>query len=353
MWFSSWLGKRQRSAPSGRSHASPHKRSSYRPRLEALEDRWLPSQVSLTVSSLADSGPGTLRAAILTADGGSHSDQFTIGFAVNGKVDLQSPLPDLNNSIAIQGPGASSLTIEPAAGVSLSSAIVAVDAGQTASLSGLTVANGNAGGIHSVGTLTVANCAVVNNSVASNDGNVFFGEGGGIDNLYGTLTVSDSTISGNTANGVLGTGGGIYSNGSTTISGSTVCGNSATRDGGGMEVIGPMTMSGCTLWGNSALVGGGIETVGSPDTTISGCTLSGNSANVGGGIYETVLLTISGCTLSGNSAGSKGGGIFNAASGALAVKDSTVLNNVAPLAADIYNLGAMTLDDSTVGAIGP
>ena len=54
-----------------------------------------------------------------------------------------------------------------------------------------------------------------------------------------------------------------------------------------------------------------------------------------------------------NTSGSKGGGIFNAASGTLTVKDSTVLNNVAPNEADVYNLGALTLDDSTVGVIGP
>jgi hypothetical protein len=52
-------------------------------------------------------------------------------------------------------------------------------------------------------------------------------------------------------------------------------------------------------------------------------------------------------------AGPKDHGILNAASGTLAVKDSTVLNNIAPLGADIYNLGALTLDDSTVGVIGP
>jgi hypothetical protein len=57
--------------------------------------------------------------------------------------------------------------------------------------------------------------------------------------------------------------------------------------------------------------------------------------------------------LSANIAASAGGGIFNGASGTLAVKDSTVLSNVAPLGADLYNLGALTLDDSTVGVIGP
>src|SRR5262249_25770172 len=135
------------------------------PRLEALDDRIVPSQVNLTVTSLADSGAGTLRDAILTADAGSHTDKFNIDFAVTGTIDLHTPLPDLNNSIAIHGPGASSLTVERAAGYSFSSAIVAVDPGQTVSLSGLTIANGNHGGIfNDFGTLTVANSAVVNNS---------------------------------------------------------------------------------------------------------------------------------------------------------------------------------------------
>ena len=62
MWLSSLLRKQRRSVPSGRNQRPAGKRPSYRPRLDALEDRWLPS--TLTVTSLADSGPGTLRAAI-------------------------------------------------------------------------------------------------------------------------------------------------------------------------------------------------------------------------------------------------------------------------------------------------
>jgi len=42
------------------------------------------------------------------------------------------------------------------------------------------------------------------------------------------------------------------------------------------------------------------------------------------------------------------GGIFIAASGSLALKGSTVLGNSAPPGADMYNLGALTMDDSTV-----
>jgi hypothetical protein len=417
MWIPSWLRSRT-------THPVPRRRGSplpvgarFRPWLEALEDRCLPSQIGLTVTSLADSGPGTLRAAILAADAGSPSDKFTIGFAVTGTIDLQSPLPDLNNSISIQGPGASSLTVERAAGFTFASAIVTVDAGRTAGLSGLTIANGNAGGIfNNGGTLTVLNCAVLNNS------QVFGPLGGGITNafesgatltirgclvsgntatvgagisnaLYDTLTVIDSIVCGNTAgSGILsaGRGGGILNVGTLTVDHSMVSNNTATGfdssgfhflgEGGGILNDGTMTVSDSTLCGNSADLGGGMFSDGTP-TTVRNCAFTGNSATQGGGINFGIspgLLEVQGstfsrntasdsgggiynlgtallqeCTLSKNTAGSAGGGIFNGSSGALAVKDSTVLNNVAPLGADLYNLGALTLDDSTVRVLGP
>jgi len=321
MWFSSWLGKRPRSAPSGRSPASSRKRSSYRPRLEALEDRWLPSQVGLTVTSLADSGPGTLRAAIQAADAGSHSDKFTIGFAVTGTIDLQTPLPDLNNTIAIQGPGASSLTVERAAGFSFASAIVTVDAGQTTSLSGLTVANGNEGGIfNNGGTLTVANSAVVNNAVLPNPSGLV-ALGGGICSFFGALTISGCTISGNSAQGAVGLGGGIYGDGTMMISGST-------------------------LSGNSALLGGGIFNNGS--LTVTGSSVSGNSANDGGGIWNEATLTVSSSTLSGNSASDDGGGIDDVGF-SMTVSSSTIAGNSASFGGGIlHNVSNETVTGSTL-----
>ena len=87
---------------------------------------------------------------------------------MTGVIDLQSPLPALNNSIAIQGPGAGNVTVQRDAGDPFSSAIFTVDAGQTASLSGLTIANGEAGGIsNNRGTLTLASSTVSNNSGGS------------------------------------------------------------------------------------------------------------------------------------------------------------------------------------------
>jgi hypothetical protein len=425
MWFFSWLRNRTPNCSARRRTPRRPAAASFQPRLEALEDRWLPTQIGLTVSSLADSGFETLRAAILAADKGSSKDRFTIGFAVKGTIDLQSPLPDLNNSIAIQGPGATSLTIERAAGASFAAAIITVGFGQTASLRGLTIANGDAGGIENdVGTLTVANCKVVNNSA-------FFGAG--INNLVGTLTVSGTTLSGNSAEDGAGgiandqgtvtvsgstlsgnsagvQGGAIVNTGALTLMNSNLVGNSAGDSGGGISNFGgaTLTVTGSTLTGNSAATGGGIWNFGT--LTVASSTLSansatdggaiynradsfdrssaavrdsvftGNSATEGGGIYNEIFgaLTVQGSTMAGNTAGdsggglynlgtatvqqstlsdntasSAGGGLFNGASGTLAVKDSTALCNVAPSGADLNNLGALTLNDSTVGVIGP
>jgi hypothetical protein len=64
-------------------------------------------------------------------------------------------------------------------------------------------------------------------------------------------------------------------------------------------------------------------------------------------------VTIEESNLSGNTAGSTGGGIFNAASGTVTLDESIVINNSAPLGADVFNLGTLTLNDSRVGMLGP
>ena len=56
MGLPSWLRKRPTFLP---------ERATFRPRIEALEDRWLPS--TLTVQNNLDSGAGSLRAAITAA----------------------------------------------------------------------------------------------------------------------------------------------------------------------------------------------------------------------------------------------------------------------------------------------
>jgi hypothetical protein len=135
-----------------------------------------------------------------------------------------------------------------------------IDNGAKLTLSNLTVANGvvgvSGGGILNYGTLEVSNSTISDNSS---------GEGGGIYNGQGgTVKVSNSTLSGNSAGNGYG-GGGIYNGGFGTL-----------------EVINS------TLSGNSAPEGGGIYDSGADMVTVSNSTLSDNSATIGGGNCDGV-----------------------------------------------------------------
>lgn len=60
-------------------------------------------------------------------------------------------------------------------------------------------------------------------------------------------------------------GGGIYNAGKVTVSNSTLSGNSTTYsggEGGGIYNAGTLTVNGCTLSGNAAVEGGGIYNAG-------------------------------------------------------------------------------------------
>ena len=196
-----------RSLPQFAPARRPHARRQLT--LERLEDRTVlsSSPVVLTVNTWADdpSGPTagytTLRDAITQADN-DPANSYAINFSVSasGTIDLTSPLPDLSNSITLNGPGASNLTVQR----DLNAAqvpIFTVNRGAIVSLSGLTISGGDAG------------------------------YGGGLDN-YGTVTVTDSIFSSNTAV----YGGGVYneSGATATVSDSTFASNYFYYGGGGI-----------------------------------------------------------------------------------------------------------------------
>jgi hypothetical protein len=61
---------------------------------------------SITVTSRASSGPGSLRAAISTADAGLPGRTTTIGFAVHGIITLASALPAISGRVTINATSA-------------------------------------------------------------------------------------------------------------------------------------------------------------------------------------------------------------------------------------------------------
>ena len=194
--------------------------------LERLEDRALLSSFTLPVTSLADTGPGTLRAAITTADAGSAAHRYMIEFKVFGTITLESALPDLSNSMNISGPGAHRLTVQRDPAVSSAFSIFVVQADAAVSIAGITIAKGvgavtsfSAGGVTNFGQLTVNNTTISDNSGSYSGGGIF---------NDGQLTVSRSTISGNSGGAF---GGGILNDGQLTLRESTISGNSAGAGG--------------------------------------------------------------------------------------------------------------------------
>jgi hypothetical protein len=148
--------------------------------------------------------------------------------------------------------------------------------------------------------------------------------GGGINNADGTLTINDSTISGNVTTSC-GCGGGISNRATLTVNQSTITANSAYYCGGGIWNAGTLTINRSTVSGNSVgRTGGGINDYGA--ATINNSTISGNSASGGGGgVYVNVgTAMINNSTISGNSAGD-GGGIRN--DGSVILQNSIVARN--------------------------
>ena len=232
-----------------------------------------PAQAAtLTVNSLADTtandGQCTLREAITSANtdtasgaaagecaAGSSTGSDVVDIGVTGTVNLDGALPDLSSNMEIEGPGADQFTVRRSTGGGYR--IFPVTSGSVVSISGITVSGGNVpfgtgGGIYNDGgTLTIISSTISGNSALT---------GGGIHNREGILTVNDSTISGNSA----GFGGGVFSDTflsgtqKTTITNSTISGNSATDTGGGVyNFAGLSVIEHSTITGNTAPGGQG------------------------------------------------------------------------------------------------
>jgi hypothetical protein len=229
-------------------------------------------------------------------------------------------------SLVILGSGASTTVIDGGA----SSSVVTISNGPHVTLSKLTIRNGKAssgGGINNSGTLTLTNSTVSGNWAPIPCVHFFVfceiragtASGGGIYNS-GALTISNSIISGNHA--------GSYCNG-----------NPCSAFGGGIYNRGTaMIIKNSTLTGNSA---------GTACSTSIHCQVG-----VGGAFYTFGgTVTLNNSTVSGSSAyrcsgvcGGTGGAIVNG-SGNLAMNNSTVSGNSA---GGIFNGGTATLQNSIV-----
>lgn len=211
------------------------------------------------------------------------------------------------------------------------------------------------------GPLTIQNSTISGNTGGSGAGGIYVLGGG-------SLSVSGSTISGNTS----ARGAGLMVRSSTnpvTITNTNFTGNTATSGKGGgiflYTIGGAVTISGSTVSGNTtANRGGGISLYKlNAALTISDTTISGNTStnHHGGGfsLYKSSApgtITIQRSTISGNQAtgGNDGGGLFLYKSGsAITLENTTVSGNTANSGAGINILNpsggnSLTIRSSTL-----
>jgi predicted outer membrane repeat protein len=336
MSFISWLRNRSsiRSPRWDGFHIRPTA-ARFRPRLEALEDRTLPTTyyAATTAQLIADitaaDTSGKANTIVLTAP----TTSPYVLTAANNTADGGTGLPQITKkaNLTIVGNG-DTIERSTAAGTP-SFRLFDVASGGSLTLQNVTLQNGLASGsgtaaggaVYNHGTVAISNCTLTGNSA---------GGGGAVNNL-GTLTISNSTLSGNSAN----IGGAIENSGTLTITASTLSGNSGVDGGGAIDNYAKLTISGSTLSGNTSTVeggairnitgqatatitnstlsgntaaadGGGIFNAGTGTVTLSGCTLSSDTALAGGAVYSQGPMAVNGCTLSGNSAGDVGGAIY-------------------------------------------
>ncbi|MBI1914047.1 MAG: hypothetical protein HYS12_04830 [Planctomycetes bacterium] len=364
MWFPSLLlslllsrkpgaGRR----PNARRHSAPHRRS-FVPRLEALEDRTVPS--TLTVLNNLDHGADSLRYAI-----GHARDGDTIVFApslAGQTITLTSGELDIKNSLDIEGPGASLLAISG----NDNSRVFDISAGLTVTVADLTITHGRAagnqggGGILNVGSaLNLVNDVFSNNRAIGSNADNSMGGGAITNRNGGVLTVIASTFYDNQVigrDGGFGEGGALWNRASATITGSTFTGNRAVggdggRVTGGATIIGvanggaifnqssgaTLTVANTVFTGNEALGGyGGSGGAGASFYIVDGA--SGGAITNG----DHASLVVSGCTFTSNRAmggsnatgGASGQGRVGTASGGGV---ANVLGSVATVTSSIFD----------------
>jgi hypothetical protein len=268
-----------------RRAAAPVAASRARLALEPLEERAVPTM--FTVTNLNDGGAGSLRQAITAANAAADADTINFAAGLSGTIILSLAGPDDSNAggdldilnpVSIRGPGANLLTVRQTA-PNERVFDVQPPTGAAVAISGLTITGGHS--VFDGGGVQLVTGAALTLSAVEITGNTSGGAGGGISQgiLPGSvMAIVNSTIA-NNSSGFL--GGGINTqSGSATITNCTISGNSATmsRGGGVRASAGAVTIRNCTISGNSAAFGGaGISIGGVEGLTLSSTIVAGNT----------------------------------------------------------------------------
>ena len=315
----------------------------------------------LTVINTADSGAGSLRDAINTANlTPATSDRILFQSGLSGTITLASNLPALSGPTELEGPGMDQLNINGADSFRI------LESTSDTTVSGLTLANGKA---DIGGAINVGGADLVVDKTRVEGGTALTGSGG-IAFSVGRLTLKDSELTGNEAplGGGLGAGYAVVAISGTTFSGNIATGNSFSYSGGGaylnLKPGSQSTITNSTFTGNSAWMAGGLSARGAA-LSIESTLFSGNTGtNAVGGLTlgggGASPYGISNSTITNNKGGAVGGGVL--ANGEnVTIESSTITGNkvLTPLALPYRGAGVthvtgiMKLNNSIVSGNSP
>jgi hypothetical protein len=306
------------------------------------------SAQDLVVTTTADGGTGSLRAALDVANASGDADVIVLGAGAEYVLSncAAGELISSNGALTIVGNGA---TIRQSCADqrvlrNTSSDLLTVD---NTTLTGGDGPTDGGAILSTAGPVAILGSTIAGNRAAGDGGGVFvdgqalridrssirdntaFDYGGGI-GVFGELQMTQSVVEGNSVTGAGAYGGGIYVLSGATgarVSGSIVRNNHADGAGG---------------------LGGGIYvdtgSLGIDTTTVANNTAAGDGA----GVYAYFDTTITRSTVSGNTAGGRGGGVFSYDPD-LEVRDSTVVANNAVAGAGVLAEGfGLTMSFVTV-----
>ena len=261
--------------------------------------------------------------------------------SANGQLDVN----DNTHTVTIDGGGQSTTILKATCSspsCSITTRVLKVETGTTADISGVTVqdgnpSGGNGGGILDCGTMTLTDSTVSGNNATTSGGGIELSSGGSA--TLNSDTISDNTTTTTSPLDQVDGGGGIFVAGSIstganlTLNGTTVTQNNSASDGGGV-MIGTA--------GNTGTV------VDINNSTISDNILSG-ADGFGGGLSQEVLSTldIAGSTISGNQPTGGvliyGAGLYlGGLSAPTTLTNDTITNNQGDGSTGIYIDGAQT-----------
>ena len=279
---------------------------------------------TITVTDGGDAGISstcTLRQAIVSANKNAHGDSACVAGDNSDTVAFADSL--VNSTITLGG------------------SELAITAPLTIQGSGQTIDANHMSRVMYVGftTLSASNIDLVNGSIAGNSG-------GGMFLLSSTVTLTNVGVSANSADYAAGIAAFNYT--SLTLSNSSISGNTASRKGGGLEIVNgtEVELNNSVVSGNSANRGGGVWVSFYGTASFTRSSISGNTATgapqSGAGIYgyRCTELKVTDSTVSGNTGNNRGGGI-------LTIECPLTLVNATVTANSASYGGGMYLEDGT------